>query len=122
MRIVNIVLCVFLGLFGSTCIWTGQFSYVSYISSKYTKGRYFGTFYSFFEMTQIFGNLFNFVFYSLSDSYIDYFTIFVSLCVFSLVGSICLPNEVQRSKIKRKKHNPEQESYEEEIDVGHTCF
>lgn len=102
----NVFTSLFLGSFGYCWLWTGQYVYISQ-SGKET-GKLFGIFYSLFQFNQVFGNLFNYIYYSFSPNIELYFTIFVVVSLLTSIGFATLPKigiEEKKIKLKEKEYS-----------------
>ena len=86
-RYINYLCNILLGSFGSTLIWTAQYEFIDRISLKAEKKKLFSYFYSVLELSGIFGNGFNIIYYSFDLSIMTYFTVFL-ICLISVSFSL----------------------------------
>lgn len=123
---INVVTSFFLGSFGYCWLWTGQYVYISQAGKE--TGKLFGTFYSLFQFNQVFGNTFNYIYYSFSPNITVYFLIFVCVSFLTSIGFATLPkNKIEEDKIKLKEieekgncDNEEKANYDEESESFRT--
>ena len=91
-KAVNYTANFLLGAFGATLVWTGQYMFIDKISVKSEKKRLIAYFYMTFGFSDLFGNAFNYLYYSFDVSTLTYFIIFSScICAADLFLLMTVP-------------------------------
>ena len=76
---VNYVANFMQGSLGGTLVWTGQCMYLNQISLKSEKSKVFSYFFAVYVYSDLFGNLFNIIYYSFDVGTLLYFLIFATI-------------------------------------------
>jgi len=93
----NIIASCLLGFFGANFSWNGQYLFISKVDAKHT-GRYFAMFFTFFQFTNVAGNIFNYSFYYFSSQKALYFGLFFGVCVTCGIVFFLLPHSIEEKQ------------------------